>query len=97
MSRVGSANCGDEVIARVVGAASAIAAADWDACAGSANPFVSHAFFVALEESGSATARAGWQPVHIVIDDADGRPAAIAPAYAKSHRDRKSTRLNSSH
>src|SRR3546814_4784491 len=56
-----------------------------DLCAGGGNPFLSHAFFVALEESGSAAARAGWQPVHLVIDDPQGRPSAIAPAYAKSH------------
>src|ERR1700730_4078769 len=31
-----------------------IAASDWDACAGDDNPFVSHAFLSALEESGSA-------------------------------------------
>ena len=58
---------------------------DWDACAGDANPFVSHDFLSALEESGSATARTGWQPLPIVIDGDDGRPAAIMPAYAKSH------------
>ncbi len=58
---------------------------EWDACAGSGNPFVSHDFLSALEESGSATARTGWQPVPIAIDGADGRPAAILPAYAKSH------------
>jgi len=58
---------------------------DWDACAGDANPFVSHDFLSALEESGSATARTGWQPLPIVIDGDDGRPAAILPAYAKSH------------
>ena len=71
--------------ARVLDAAAAVSAADWDACAGGKNPFLSHAFFVALEESGSAAARAGWQPVHLVIDDPQGRPSAIAPAYAKSH------------
>nr|WP_254601919.1 GNAT family N-acetyltransferase [Sphingomonas bacterium] len=60
-------------------------AADWDACAGADNPFVGHAFLSALEESGSATARAGWQPIPIAIDGGDGRPAAILPAYAKSH------------
>nr|WP_269141308.1 GNAT family N-acetyltransferase [Sphingomonas sp. IC-56] len=59
--------------------------AQWDACAGADNPFVSHAFLSALERSGSATARAGWQPLPIVIDDAGGVPAAIAPAYVKAH------------
>ena len=85
MSEGDPAGGNGNLIARIADAASAVTAEDWDACAGNANPFLSHAFFVALEESGSATARTGWQPVHIVIDDADGRPAAIAPAYAKSH------------
>ncbi len=71
--------------ARIADGVTAIPAADWDACAGRGNPFVSHAFLAALETSGSAIAEAGWQPVPIVVDGADGRPAAIAPAYAKSH------------
>ena len=75
----------DAVTARIADGVSAIAAADWDACAGTANPFVSHAFLSILERSGSARARTGWQPIPIVVDGADGRPAAIAPAYAKSH------------
>ena len=73
------------VTARIADGVTAIPAADWDACAGRGNPFVSHAFLSALETSGSAVAEAGWQPVPIVVDGADGRPAAIAPAYAKSH------------
>ena len=58
---------------------------EWDACAGKANPFVSHDFLSALEESGSAISRTGWQPAPLAIDGPDGRPAAILPAYAKSH------------
>lgn len=74
-----------EFRARILTAAADISAADWDACAGTDNPFVAHAFFDCLEASGSAAARTGWQPAHIVVDDADGRPAAIMPAYLKSH------------
>ena len=73
------------VTARIAPGVAAIPAADWDSCAGDANPFVSHAFLTALEASGSVGAAAGWQPLPLVIDDADGRPAAIAPAYAKHH------------
>ncbi|MFD1788365.1 GNAT family N-acetyltransferase [Sphingomonas floccifaciens] len=73
------------VTARIADGVRALSAEDWDACAGRGNPFVSHAFLSILEESGSATAQAGWQPVPIVVDGADGRPAAVAPAYAKSH------------
>jgi len=74
-----------EILARVGNGVASFTAADWDACAGADNPFLSHAFLSALEESGSATARTGWQPVPIAIDGSDGRPAAVMPAYAKSH------------
>ncbi len=73
------------VTARIADGVRAIPADQWDACAGAGNPFVSHAFLSILEESGSATARAGWQPVPVVIDGADGQIAGVAPAYAKSH------------
>lgn len=62
-----------------------IDAADWDACAGNDNPFVSHAFLSALEDSGSANARTGWLPQHAVLRTEDGRVVAVAPIYAKSH------------
>jgi len=73
------------VTARIADGVASIAAEDWDACAGTANPFTSRDFLVILEESGSAVAETGWQPIPIVIDGADNRPAAIAPAYGKSH------------
>lgn len=73
------------VTARIADGVSALPAGDWDACAGSSNPFVSHAFLSILERSGSARSRTGWQPIPIIVDGADGKPAAIAPAYAKSH------------
>ena len=62
-----------------------IARVDWDACAGSGNPFVSHAFLSTVEDSGSATARTGWLAQHAVLRDAEGRVAAVAPMYAKAH------------
>ena len=62
-----------------------IPAADWDACAGAGNPFVSHAFLSALEDSGSASSRTGWLPQHAVLRGEDGRVVAAAPMYAKSH------------
>ena len=74
-----------EVRARVLAAAADMPAAQWDACAGPDNPFTRHAFITALEASGSAVARTGWQAAHIVVDDGDGVPAGILPAYVKSH------------
>ena len=58
---------------------------EWDACAGDANPFVSHDFLSALEESGSVGPDTGWQPLPILIDGRDGMVAAAAPVYAKTH------------
>ncbi len=62
-----------------------IPAAEWDAGAGDANPFVSHAFLAALEESGSVGARTGWLPQHAALRDEAGRLLGCAPMYAKSH------------
>jgi hypothetical protein len=74
-----------EIVARVAPGVASFSAGDWDGCAGAHNPFLSHAFLSALEESGSATARTGWQPAPIAIAGPDGRSAALAPAYVKSH------------
>lgn len=62
-----------------------IAASAWDGCAGTDNPFVSHAFLSALEDSGSACSETGWTPRHLTILDKDGGLAAAMPLYVKSH------------
>jgi predicted N-acyltransferase len=49
------------------------------------NPFISHDFLSALERSGSARNRTGWQPMHLVAQAADGAIVGVAPCYAKSH------------
>jgi uncharacterized protein len=74
-----------DVVARIGKGVAAFAAADWDACAGHANPFVGHAFLSAIEHSGSVGPGTGWQPAPIAIDAPDGTLAAVAPAYLKSH------------
>jgi predicted N-acyltransferase len=48
------------------------------------NPFVSHAFFSALEVSNSACARTGWGARHLLAK-LDGAIAGIVPCYLKSH------------
>jgi len=48
------------------------------------NPFVSHAFFSSVEASGSATARTGWGPRHLLAR-LDGEIVGIVPCYLKSH------------
>lgn len=62
-----------------------IDAADWDLCAGTDNPFVSHGFLSAIEESGSTGRRTGWLPRHATLRDASGVLVAAAPLYAKLH------------
>ena len=71
--------------ARIAPAVGALPQDEWDALAGSDNPFVSHAFLSALEDSGSVGHGTGWTPVPLVIEDAAGRLAAALPAYAKGH------------
>src|SRR5947209_514683 len=78
---------------RVVPAIAEIPATSWDACANpksesqdyTYNPFISHAFLSALEASGSATVRTGWQPQHLVAETEDGAVLGVVPAYLKSH------------
>jgi len=72
-------------VARIHTGVSAIAAPDWDRMAGTDNPFVSHAFLSALEQSGSVGGRSGWSPLPIVIEDSAGHPLAALPAYLKTH------------
>ena len=79
------ADSSSEIVARIGHGVGAFDASGWDGCAGDGNPFVTHAFLSILEESCSATSRAGWQPLPIAIEGADGQLAAVAPAYAKSH------------
>src|SRR5471030_1378711 len=49
------------------------------------NPFVSHAFLSSLEASKSVGARTGWQPRHLLSEDASGALLGCAPCYVKSH------------
>jgi predicted N-acyltransferase len=60
-------------------------AASGDASAATHNPFVSHAFLSALEDSGCVGGRSGWQPVHILVEASAGEVVAAAPCYVKSH------------
>jgi predicted N-acyltransferase len=77
-----------KVTARLVESLEEIEPAAWDALANPAgapvNPFVSHAFLIALERSGSATAKAGWQGAHLILEQA-GHLIGAAPMYIKHH------------
>ncbi|HEV7278220.1 MAG TPA: GNAT family N-acetyltransferase [Devosiaceae bacterium] len=76
--------------ARTIAATADIPAATWNAMLpGSSgrpdNPFLDHAFFLALEQSGCATRRTGWQPQHVLVSDAGGEPLGLMPLYLKGH------------
>jgi len=49
------------------------------------NPFLSHNFLSALEESHSVGGRTGWHVQHLVVTTKDGAVTAAAPCYLKSH------------
>ena len=70
---------------KVLSSLSEVPAEQWDICAGSDNPFVSHGFLSALEDSQSACAESGWLPQHLTALDENGCVIAAAPLYLKSH------------
>ena len=76
---------GDGITLRVADRLDAIDEAEWNACAGPDNPFVSYGFLAALEDSGSVSARTGWLPQHLLLEDATGRLIGAVPLYLKSH------------
>jgi len=49
------------------------------------NPFISHDFLSSLEASFSVGGRTGWQPRHLLAEDASGTVVGAAPCYVKSH------------
>jgi len=82
-----------EITLRVTNAIGDVPAEAWNACANPAsngasapyyNPFVCHDFLSALELSGSARGRTGWQPMHLLAE-ISGQLVGAVPCYAKSH------------
>ncbi|MGN6498917.1 MAG: GNAT family N-acetyltransferase [Tsuneonella sp.] len=73
-----------ELVARIANSVGELPADEGDAAAGGDNPFVSHAFLTALEDSDSVGPGTGWQPAPLVIED-DGRLVAALPSYIKGH------------
>ena len=74
---------------RVVNSFTDIPAETWGRLAGAVpgrtgeiyNPFVSHAFLSALEESGSATAETGWLGQHMLLETGTGDLIGALPLY----------------
>jgi uncharacterized protein len=76
---------------RVEPSLASISADAWDRCAlgdsggNRPNPFVSHVFLLALEQSGCTGGRSGWNPAHVLVEAENGMLLAAAPCYLKTH------------
>ena len=73
-----------EVIAKLASGVSGLNSHAWDRLSGD-DPFISHAFLSALEESGSVGKGTGWTPATILVEDESSRLISAAPAYLKTH------------
>jgi predicted N-acyltransferase len=73
-----------EVLAKLASGVAGLNARAWDRL-GNGDPFVSHAFLSALEESGSVGPGTGWAPAPILIEDDASRLVAAGPADVKGH------------
>jgi predicted N-acyltransferase len=73
-----------EIIAKIASGVSGLNARAWDRLTGD-DPFVSHAFLSALEDSGSVGPGTGWTPAPILVEDDAEHLIAAAPAYLKTH------------
>jgi len=85
-------SAGGEIAMRVTTTLADFSSAEWGALAGASrngttpyNPFLSHAFLSALEDSGCATRKTGWLGQHLRLDAPDGTLLGAVPCYLKSH------------
>jgi uncharacterized protein len=72
-----------EIIAKIASGVSGLNATAWNRLT-DGDPFLSHAFLSALEDSNSVGPGTGWTPAPILVEEED-RLVAAAPAYLKSH------------
>ena len=83
---------GDALLVEIVPHIADISQHDWDACAcpeaeaggRPSDPFTTHRFLKALEDSRSVGPGTGWDPRHLVVRQGD-EVIAVAPLYVKSH------------
>lgn len=82
----------DQIEIFVSGSIADFASSDWDACAvrftqgtqHPIDPFTTHRFLTALEDSGSVGPGTGWAPRYLGARQ-NGQLIAVAPLYAKGH------------
>ncbi len=71
--------------ARFLDSIAAVSPALWNSLAGGSQPFLRHEFLLAMEETGCAVRRTGWQPHHLLLEDGAGTLRGAMPLYLKSH------------
>ena len=74
-----------DITASIRPSVGSIPRAEWDSLAGDANPFVSHAFLTALEDSDSVGPGTGWRSAPLVLESGSGNLLAAMPSYLKEH------------
>jgi uncharacterized protein len=83
----------DEFVIRIVSGMDEFTTQEWGELTGTSrsdsdgiyNPFISHAFLSALEDSDCVSARSGWLARHLRLEDGKGVLVGAAACYAKSH------------
>jgi hypothetical protein len=73
-----------EVLAKIASGVSGLNDHAWDRLA-AGDPFLSHAFLSALEDSASVGRGTGWTPAPMLLEDESSHLIAAAPAYLKTH------------
>jgi uncharacterized protein len=73
-----------EFIAKIASSIASLNPRAWDRLAGS-EPFLSHAFLSALEDSRSVGPGTGWTPAPILVEDEASHLICAAPSYLKAH------------
>jgi len=84
---------GTSVSIELVNGVAEVDASLWDACAApeaqngdrAVNPFLTHRWLNAFEESGSAHWREGWDPKHLIASGEMGQTLGVMPLYVKGH------------
>lgn len=70
---------------KIIPSIDVLGASEWNAVAGTDNPFLRHEFLAALERHHCVGEQYGWLPRHLLAFDDDGRLAGAVPLYLKDN------------
>lgn len=69
---------------RFISSLAEVSAEQWNALLATDYPFLRYEFLWAMESSGATTRKSGWEPSHLVVEDA-GELVGHLPLYRKHH------------